>query len=72
MIDWYVILFLGTAIVMANIDRVAEHQSAWDYLSTGKALGIQKGTVLLWLSFLVAGLYGCRSFLLIILGYLSG
>ncbi|MEK4028177.1 hypothetical protein MKZ02_06350 [Pseudobacillus sp. FSL P4-0506] len=51
MIDWYVILFLGTAIVMANIDRVAEHQSAWDYLSTGKALGIQKGTVLLWLSF---------------------
>ncbi|GKU81948.1 hypothetical protein [Niallia sp. NCCP-28] len=51
MIDWYIILFIATIIIIYCLDRIVEHHSPYDFFFSKKELGIKQGTVLLCISF---------------------
>lgn len=51
MIDWSIVLFFAAGIIIFNLDQVGGHRSLYEYFQFRTELGIQQGTVLLWIAF---------------------
>ncbi|MDN4525061.1 hypothetical protein [Fictibacillus fluitans] len=51
MIEWYVPLSIAAAVIIFNLNHVAEHSTPGDYFLSRQELGLKRGTVLLWMSF---------------------
>ncbi|MDM5336430.1 hypothetical protein QUF84_04195 [Fictibacillus enclensis] len=51
MIEWYFPLSIAAAVIIFNLNHVAEHATPGDYFLSRQEFGLKRGTVLLWMSF---------------------
>lgn len=67
MIEWYFHLSIAAAVIIFNLNHVAEHPTPGDYFMSSQEFGLKRGTVLLWMSFLAVFPWLLRYLLSIIL-----